>query len=86
MKSGECLIGTSVNEFLKVLPDLIDENIAETVKSLTVFVSDNIDIHRWDFSGYSRISGFRYLSKSNKNGFEMHFESEFSPIRIQTLT
>ena len=27
----------------------------------------------WDFSGYSRISGFRYFSKSLKNGFEIHF-------------
>ena len=39
--------------------------------------------HGWDFSGYSHISGFRYLSESNKNGFEMHFESEFWHFRIQ---
>ena len=30
--------------------------------------------------------GFRYLSESDKNGFEMHFECYFSPLRIQTLT
>ena len=38
-------------------------------------------------SGYSRISGFkiRFLSEGNKNGFEMHFECERSPFRIQTL-
>ena len=42
--------------------------------------------HGWDFSGYSWILGFRYLSESNKNGFEMHFECELSPYRIQTLT
>ena len=42
-----------------------------------------LTVHGWDLSGYSRISGFRYLSESNKTGFEMHFEYEF---RIQTLT
>ena len=26
-------------------------------------------MHGWDFSGYSWISGFRYVSKSNKNYF-----------------
>ena len=36
--------------------------------------------------GYSRISGFRYLSDSIKNGFKIHFECEFSPFRIQILT
>ena len=39
----------------------------------------------WDFSGYSRSSGFRFLLESNKNGFEMHFDGDFSPFRIQTL-
>ena len=39
----------------------------------------------WDLSGHSKMTGFRYLSESNRNGFEMHFESEFSPSRIQTL-
>ena len=29
---------------------------------------------RWDFSGYSRISGFKFLSESKKNGVEMHSE------------
>ena len=42
------------------------------------------EMHGWDFSGYSRISGFRLLSENNKNGVEMHFE--FSPLRIQNLT
>ena len=37
------------------------------------------------FSGYSQISGFRSLSEWSKNGFEMHFECEFSSFRIQTL-
>ena len=27
--------------------------------------------HWWDFSGYSQISGFRFLSESNKNSVEM---------------
>ena len=42
--------------------------------------------HGLDFSGYSRISGFRFLSKSIKNGVEMHFECDFVPFRIQMLT
>ena len=42
-------------------------------------------LHGWDFSGFSWISGFRCISGSNKNGFGMHFEVEFSPFRIQTL-
>ena len=42
--------------------------------------------HGLDFSGYSQISGFRYLSERNKTGVEMHFECDFSPFRIQTLT
>ena len=42
--------------------------------------------HGWDFSGCSRISGFRFLSNSNKNGLEIHFEFDFSPFRIQTVT
>ena len=37
-------------------------------------------------SGNSRISGLRYLSKSNTNSIEMHFECDFAPFRIQTLT
>ena len=37
------------------------------------------------FSGYSRISGFGFLSK-NKNGVDMCFECDFSLFRIQTLT
>ena len=37
----------------------------------------------WDFSGYSQILGFRFLSESIKNGAEMHFECDFSPFRIQ---
>ena len=40
--------------------------------------------HGWDFSGYSWISGFKYLSENNKNGFAVHFECEFSPVKIQT--
>ena len=35
---------------------------------------------------YSPISGFRFLSECNKNSAEVHFECEFSPSRIQTLT
>ena len=35
--------------------------------------------HGWDFSGSGQISGFKYLSESNNNGAEMHFECEFSP-------
>ena len=42
--------------------------------------------HGWVFSGHSWISEFRFLSESNKNGGEMHFECDFSPFRIQTLT
>ena len=42
--------------------------------------------HGWDFSGYSWISGFKYLSENNKNGFAVHFECEFSPVKIQTST
>ena len=42
--------------------------------------------HWCDFSGYIRISGFRFLSESNKNGVEMHFECDFPSFRIQTLT
>ena len=42
--------------------------------------------HGWDFSGYSQISWFKYLSESNKNCFETHFEYGFSPVMIQTLT
>ena len=42
------------------------------------------EMHGWDFSSYSRISGFRLLSENNKNGVEMHFE--LSPLRIQNLT
>ena len=38
------------------------------------------------FSRYSWISGFIYLSESNNNEFEMHFECEFSPFRLQILT
>ena len=38
-----------------------------------------------DFSGYSRISRFRYLSESNQNGVEMHFECDFSHFRIQSV-
>ena len=38
------------------------------------------------FPDYSRISEFRYLSESNKNGSEMDCECEFSPFRIQPLT
>ena len=37
----------------------------------------------WDFSGYSWISGFRFLSECNKNNIEMHFECDFVPFRIQ---
>ena len=40
--------------------------------------------HGWDFIGYSWIPGFRYLSESNRNVVEMHFEWEISPFRIQT--
>ena len=40
----------------------------------------------WDFSGYRQISGFRLLSESNSSGVEMHFEYDFAPFRIQTLT
>ena len=40
--------------------------------------------HGWDFSGYHQISGLRFLSQSNKHGFEVHFECYFSPLRIQT--
>ena len=32
------------------------------------------------------MSGFRFLSESNKNGVEVHLECDFSPLRIQTLT
>ena len=37
-------------------------------------------MHRWDFSSYSQISGFRFLSENSKNGAEVHF------FRIQTLS
>ena len=40
--------------------------------------------HGWDLSGYSRISGFTFRKK--KSGFEIHFDCDFSPFRIQTLT
>ena len=36
-------------------------------------------------SGYDQISGFRFLSESNENGVEVHFEGDFSPFRIHTL-
>ena len=42
-------------------------------------------MHGWDFSGYSWISEFGYLSESNNSGFEVHFECKFSTFRIQTL-
>ena len=41
-------------------------------------------VHGWDFSSYSRISGFRFRSETNRNGGEMHFECDFAPLRIQT--
>ena len=41
--------------------------------------------HGWDFCSYSQISGFQF-SESSKNSVEMHFECDFSPFRIQTLT
>ena len=34
--------------------------------------------HGWDFLGYGRNSGFRFLLESNKNGVEMHFGCDFS--------
>ena len=37
--------------------------------------------HRWDFSGYGQISGFKFLSESNENGAEVHFECELAPFR-----
>ena len=40
----------------------------------------------WEYSGYSQISGVKFLSKSNKNGVEIHFECDCSPFRIQTVT
>ena len=43
-------------------------------------------MHECNLSGYHHISGFRCLSESSKNGFEVHFECEFLPFRIQTLT
>ena len=42
--------------------------------------------HGCDFSSYHGISGFRFLSESNENGVEMHFECGFAPVGIQTLT
>ena len=36
--------------------------------------------------GYSQISGFKYLSESDKSGVEMHFEYDTLPFGIQTLT
>ena len=41
--------------------------------------------HRRDFSGYSQISGFRFLLESIKKDVEVHFERDFSPLRIQTF-
>ena len=49
-------------------------------------VIDHAPYSRGTFSGYGRISGFRYFTESGKNGFETHFECELSPFRIQTLT
>ena len=46
----------------------------------------DIYMHGWDFSGYSHISRFRFLSEGNTNGCEMQFECDFSPLRSQTLT
>ena len=37
-------------------------------------------------SGYIQISEIRQLSESNTDGFEMHFECDFSPYRNRTLT
>ena len=42
--------------------------------------------HGWEYSGYSQISGFRFLSEGNQNGVEMHLECDVSPFRIQSLT
>ena len=42
----------------------------------------------WEFLGYNRISGFRYLSESNnkkKRLLRWNFECEFSPFRIHTF-
>ena len=41
--------------------------------------------HGLDLSDYSRISGYRFW-ESNKNGVDIHFESDFSPFRSQALT
>ena len=38
----------------------------------------------WDFLDYGQISGFKHLSESNENSFEMHFECGFSRFRVQT--
>ena len=43
-------------------------------------------VQGWDFPGCSQISGFRFLSGNSENGVEEHFECDFAPFRIQTLT
>ena len=40
--------------------------------------------HRWDLAGYNLISGVKFLSESNKNGIEVHFECDFLLSLVQT--
>ena len=52
------------------------------VMGLCVMISQ----HGRDFSRYNQISRFTFLTESNKNSVQLHFECVFSPFRIQTLT
>ena len=57
------------------------QNSAQTNHLFTM----TCQMHGWDFPGYSWISGCRYLSECIKNGFETHFECEFTFFGIQTI-
>ena len=55
---------------------------SELLRQLPKFLCEQAAVLCWHrhglgFSGYRWISGFRFLSESNENGFEMHFECLF---------
>lgn len=59
----------------------LDHDITRNVITIKL-----VEISSKCMDGLSQISGFRCFPGSNKNGFEINFECDFSPFTIQSLT